>query len=112
MVLIERDRLAARQLASQIEQFDAQNLITLYSTSAEQFLNDSSSSFDLIFVDPPFQEGLLDTILPLLPGHLSEGGLVYVECGAKQMAAPPAGFTLLKEETTGDVNARLFQFST
>ena len=110
--LVERDRVALRQLASQIEQFDATSLITLHSTSAEQFLNDNRSQFDLIFVDPPFQEGLLETILPLLPAHLVDGGLVYVECGAKQLAAPPAGFTLLKEKTTGDVSARLFQFST
>jgi len=112
VVLVERDRLAAQQLASQIDQFDAQNSITLYSTSAEQFLNANSLYFDLIFVDPPFQEGLLETILPLLPCHLNEGGLVYVECGARQVAATPAGFTLLKAKTIGDVNARLFQFST
>lgn len=111
VVLVERDRLAAQQLARQIDQFDAQKMITLHSSSAEQFLNDNGSSFDLIFVDPPFQEGLLETILPLLSGHLTEEGLVYVECGAKQVAVPPAGFAVLKEKTTGDVNARLLQFS-
>lgn len=111
VVLVERDRTAAAQLASQIEQFDAANLMTLRSTSAEQFLNENSSRFDLIFVDPPFLEGLLDTILPLLPAHLADGGLVYVECGAKQTVFMPAGFSLLKEKITGDVSARLFQFS-
>ncbi len=111
VVLVERDRLAAQQLARQIDQFDAQKSITLYSSSAERFLNDNSSPFDLIFVDPPFQEGLLEAILPLLPSHLSVGGLVYVECGAKQVTAPPAGFAILKEKTAGDVSARLLQLS-
>ncbi len=112
VVLVERDRVAAQQLLSQIDLLDAQKLITLHSIPAEQFLNDNSAPFDLIFVDPPFQDGLLETVLPLLPGQLNEGGLVYIECGAKQTVAPPPGFHLMKEKTTGDVSARLFQFST
>ena len=111
VVMVERDRVAAHQLSKQIELLDAQKSITVYATSAEQFLNDNGSTFDLIFVDPPFQEGLLETILPMLPKHIKEGGLVYVECGAKQIAEPPGGFTLLKEKTTGEVSVRLFQFS-
>ena len=112
VVLVERDRVAAQQLANQIELLDAQKSITLHAISAEQFLSDIRETFDLIFVDPPFQDGLLEAILPLLPAHLSEGGLVYVECGAKQAPAIPLGFTLVKEKITGDVSARLFQFAT
>ncbi len=37
--------------------------------------------FDVIFLDPPYQLGLLTQILPLCPAILNEGGLVYAETG-------------------------------
>jgi len=111
VVLVEKNRTAAVLLAQQIEQFDASGLVTLHVGSAEQFLNDNRQPFDLIFVDPPFADKLLETTLPQLSAHLVEGGLVYVECGAKQVVAMPPEFALLKEKTTGEVSARLFRHS-
>ena len=38
-----------------------------------------ASRFDLILLDPPFGQGWLPRLWPLLPGILTENGLVYVE---------------------------------
>jgi 16S rRNA (guanine966-N2)-methyltransferase len=38
--------------------------------------------FDLIFLDPPYQEDFLSRALPLCADLLGEGGLVYAESGA------------------------------
>jgi 16S rRNA G966 N2-methylase RsmD len=38
--------------------------------------------FDLVFLDPPYQQDLLSKTLPLCAGLLAEEGLVYVESGA------------------------------
>jgi len=45
--------------------------------------------FELIFVDPPYQRGLLEQALPLCARLLAPGGLVYVEA-EYDLAAPPA----------------------
>ncbi|NVM76859.1 16S rRNA (guanine(966)-N(2))-methyltransferase RsmD [Duganella sp. SG902] len=37
--------------------------------------------FDLIFLDPPYQQGLLERTLPLCSKLLKAGGLVYAESG-------------------------------
>lgn len=39
----------------------------------------ANERFDLIFLDPPFQENFLPVILPLCVKLLSDGGLIYVE---------------------------------
>jgi len=109
VVLVEKDRSAAALLAQQIEKLDAASIVSLYQGPAEQYLNDIDRSFDVMFIDPPFSQNLIDDILPRLTMHLAPGGLVYVECGAKQTVDVPAGLTLIKEKTTGDVSARLFQ---
>lgn len=38
--------------------------------------------FDLIFLDPPYQQNFIERSLPLCSKLLNEGGLVYVESGA------------------------------
>jgi 16S rRNA (guanine(966)-N(2))-methyltransferase RsmD len=38
--------------------------------------------FDVIFLDPPYQQDFLIQALPLCAGLLKEGGLVYAESGA------------------------------
>ena len=38
--------------------------------------------FDLVFLDPPYQQDFLSQALPLCAGLLKEGGLVYAESGA------------------------------
>jgi 16S rRNA G966 N2-methylase RsmD len=37
--------------------------------------------YDLIFLDPPYQQSLLEKTLPLCSKLLKEGGLVYAESG-------------------------------
>jgi 16S rRNA (guanine966-N2)-methyltransferase len=37
--------------------------------------------FDVIFLDPPYQQDLLSQALPLCAGLLKQGGLVYAESG-------------------------------
>ncbi|CFU06041.1 N6-adenine-specific methyltransferase [Bordetella pertussis] len=68
-----------------------------------------ASRFDLVLLDPPFGQGWLERLWPLLPAVLAEDGLVYVE--SETAPAPPAGFELLREGKAGAVHYRLFQFA-
>jgi 16S rRNA (guanine966-N2)-methyltransferase len=42
-------------------------------------LAQTKNKFDVIFVDPPYQQGWVNKVLPLIKGVLAEGGLIYVE---------------------------------
>ena len=63
-----------------------------------------------MFLDPPFAEDLVGRACELIDrsGVLSENGLVYVE---EQKSRPrpelPAGWTVLKERTAGNVRYAL-----
>ena len=47
--------------------------------SAESFLGKTREKFDFIFLDPPYNRGFGEKLLPLLAGALAEGGLVLFE---------------------------------
>jgi 16S rRNA (guanine966-N2)-methyltransferase len=49
---------------------------------ALQFLAVNRRQFDIIFLDPPFNQGWLERLLPQLHDHLSAEGVVYAEAEA------------------------------
>jgi 16S rRNA (guanine966-N2)-methyltransferase len=76
--------------------------------------------FDLIFLDPPYQNDFLAHALPLCAGLLKEGGLVYAESGARLPFADSAhpddavpawldGWELLRGDKAGMVHYHLLK---
>ena len=78
VVLIEKSRPAYQALVDNKTALKATNAQVL-NLDALQFLKQNQQKFDVIFVDPPYHQGLLDQVLPLIKTGLSEDGLVYVE---------------------------------
>ena len=69
--------------------------------------------YDLAFLDPPFECGLLAPAAKLLAenGWLREGALVYAEAeSAAVFEGLPESFVMLKESHAGQVSYRLYEF--
>lgn len=69
----------------------------------------ATNQFNLIFLDPPFGQGLLLIALTSLStqGWLKAGALIVAESDAKEKNDFPADFVLLKERKIGRIS---FQF--
>ena len=72
---------------------------------ALQFLRKVETRFDLVFVDPPFNQGWLDRLWPILPAVLAPAALVYVEC--ESALAPPASWHVLNSGKAGAIHYHL-----
>lgn len=98
VVLIERDAKAIRALEANRATLGA-NQLDILRVDALAWLANNRESFDLIFIDPPFDSGLAATVLPELGAHLKPGGHVYVE-QAMPVVAPP-GLVLQRSGRAG-----------
>ncbi len=71
--------------------------------------------FDLIFLDPPYQQNFIERCLPLCSKLLNEGGLVYVESGAALAFAEGetpewmAGWEVIRADKAGMVHFHLLK---
>ncbi|MBW4934825.1 16S rRNA (guanine(966)-N(2))-methyltransferase RsmD [Marinobacter sp. F4206] len=68
--------------------------------------------FDIVFMDPPFRQGWLERIIPLLDeqGWLKPRGWVYIEHESDRTTpAVPAHWHLHRQKTAGQVTYCLFQ---
>ncbi|MFT3799344.1 16S rRNA (guanine(966)-N(2))-methyltransferase RsmD [Microbacterium sp.] len=79
--------------------------VRVHRTAADAFLRAATSTFDLVFVDPPYDldEGTLTTTLGLLVARLGDTATVVIE-RATRSGAPtlPAGLALGRSKKYGD----------
>lgn len=83
VTMVDNHGPAARQLELNRDKLKADNVKVLR-TDALALVKDLAARgqrVDVIFLDPPYQLGLLTQILPLCPAILNEDGLVYAETG-------------------------------
>lgn len=78
VTLVEKSVAAYQALLQNKRALDASKA-QLLNQDALQFLAASKQKFDLIFLDPPYNLGWLNKILPQLAAHLTDNGAVYVE---------------------------------
>ncbi len=109
---LERDSKVTQQLGILLTPLAGKRL-TLVNTDALRWLETQpAQAFELVFLDPPFGESLLEPACQLLEekGWLAEGALIYVE-QAKQQAGLvhlPANWILQKDKQVGDVHFSLY----
>ena len=72
----------------------------------------STKPFNIIFLDPPFRQGLINTALNALIKQklLAENALLYVETEKELALSLPESFHLLKQKVAGEVAYYLLSY--
>lgn len=106
----EKDQTAARQLASNLQSLNATGQV--FKGDAFNLLSACTSTYDIIFVDPPFHHNLVQPALDSIAQHhlLKPNGLIYIEQEAN-MSFPglPEGFQVLKQKTSSQLTFALIK---
>ncbi|WP_340613999.1 16S rRNA (guanine(966)-N(2))-methyltransferase [Xenorhabdus thailandensis] len=108
--LIEYDRNVAKQLSANLALLKAENADVVQGNTL-QYLNNTGTPFDVVFLDPPFRKGMLAETINLLEANnwLAEESWIYVEAEAESAATEvPPNWQLHREKTAGQVAYRLY----
>jgi 16S rRNA (guanine(966)-N(2))-methyltransferase RsmD len=84
VTMVDAHTPVIRQLEEVKQKLQAEQVTLLRADAlaAAQSMAGRGERFDLIFLDPPYQQDWLCRVLPLCAPLLKPGGLVYVESGA------------------------------
>lgn len=111
VTMLELNKSAKQQLSKNVTDLKASNIEVLQQ-DALLFLQQSGEPYDVVFIDPPFRQDLLDKTIELLAGNnwLSPEALIYIET-EKELTLPslPQDWQLHREKTAGQVCYRLYQ---
>ena len=78
VTLVDASKQVTENLKENLKSLSIENAKVI-NQKAEQFLGSNQQLFDLVFLDPPFDKGMLDLILDQIKPHLSKHALIYVE---------------------------------
>ncbi len=67
---------------------------------------------DLVFIDPPFADGLWQDVLAQLPRHLAADAWLYLESPAGHVPVLPPDWLLHREGGTREVRFALYRRAT
>ena len=106
VIMIERDGQLIQQLREQIRQLDTNDIIT-EQFDALTWLRATTKLFDIVFLDPPFGQGMIEKSCDLLKikVNMRVGGMIYIESG--QPVTLPTGWCVKKQTTAGQVQCML-----
>ena len=108
--LVERDAGLAQALRATVTRLSAHESVEVVQSDALAWLaRQPPASFDLAFVDPPFEAGLWQTTLEALLPTLAPGAWVYVESPHDQVPALPPQWGLHREGRTREVRFALYR---
>ena len=111
-VFVESSPRAVATLNANIEVLNAADA-TVVDMDAFRYLRQATTDkFDLLFLDPPFADGLIAEVCQLLEksGVLADKCLIYIEQDRSGTAAAlPERWQVLKDKTAGNVRYMLVQ---
>jgi len=111
--LVERDPALSRQLRESVAKLGAQDQIAVVQADALQWLRQPAGALaDIVFIDPPFADGLWEAVIAGLPSHLAADAWLYVESPADQAPKMPAPWLLHREGGTREVRFALYRRAT
>lgn len=109
VVMVEQDREVHRSLVESKAALAAAQ-VELNRADAFAFLATDATRYDVVFLDPPFKEGWLPRLLPLLAGRLADDARVYLE-SQQPLAEVPAPYEELRRARSGQVHGLLVRCS-
>ncbi|WP_251358662.1 16S rRNA (guanine(966)-N(2))-methyltransferase RsmD [Kangiella sp. TOML190] len=109
---VELNTKAAGQLANNLELLKSKNS-QLVTGDALKFIETNQTSFDIIFLDPPFHQGIAQQVIDLLAEAtwLKAETLVYLETEQDLALEIPEHWNLLKNKKAGQLLYKLYQVS-
>jgi len=106
VVMVERDRAVHAALTETARVLQAGN-VELRCEDAFRFLDSDRRAFDVVFLDPPYRQGILPELLEALDQHLASEALVYLE--AASLPEIPPRYEVFRRSRAGQVNYLLLK---
>lgn len=111
VVFIEQNQELYNSLYKNCKELNILKEVRLFKQSAENYIRRTKDeSFDLIFLDPPYNKNYINKLLVKIISNFSkQGTLIYIEESNFDFSDFNNSLTLLKETTSGKSYGRLFE---
>jgi 16S rRNA (guanine966-N2)-methyltransferase len=112
VILVEKSKAVAGEIQSSLKRLEADQVELIHQDAVNWLARCGPLSLDIVFIDPPFGQGLEARAFDLLvEGNcLRDGGMVYIETARDAaVSIPGPGWEIAKELVMGEVRIHLLK---
>lgn len=107
---VDQSMKSIRVIEQNVKTTGFENVAVIARQDAQGFLVSSRENFDIAYLDPPFEKGLINEVLPLLASKMNKGGVILCECGEGEVLPETAGdFVLDRNYRYGKIRVSLYR---
>lgn len=110
VILVDNHADVVRSLQQQIEILDAQ-VVSVVQAGCNRYLEGQAQPMDIVFLDPPYREGLLPGCIGQLESGnwLAEEAWIYLETASGSRLELPANWEIHRSKSGGQVSSQLIR---
>lgn len=110
-VCIDIDKRSAAVVADNAERLGFSDRVCIKVCSAQDYLDTADGSFDIIFLDPPYNKGFISPVLADIcrKGILSASGIIVLESDGTDEHGEADGLSVIKQRKYGRTFVTIYQ---
>ena len=108
---VEQGAAQAHAIEAALRRLDAAAQAAVIRGDALAFLRNTAARYDVVLLDPPYDAGLLEPVLALLPRVLAPVNRIYVEGPKGHALQLPPRYERLKDKAAGQVSYGLIAYT-
>ncbi len=101
VTFVDKSPSAIRVIRSNVKTLGLESEATVVNQSVEKFSLNSSESFDVVFLDPPYRDFSL-ALVKTVANLVQLGGILVVSCSIKANFEVPSEYSDVGQKTYGD----------
>jgi 16S rRNA (guanine966-N2)-methyltransferase len=110
VTFVETGRTQAERIGAALAMLHAQARALVHFGDALGFIEQTADRFDIVFLDPPYDSGLLAPTFARLPRVLKPEHRIFLEWSSDRAPPLPENLRLLREKQAGQVSYGLAAF--
>ena len=101
---VDASRNSVRVIKNNLTATDLTNCSNVYNTDANTFFKKNNDIFDIAFLDPPYNKGILQEVLPSLVSFVDKDGYIVCESPEDDILPEKVGeFVVFKRHIYGKI---------
>ena len=107
---IDKSRAAVKVIEGNLQVTNLKPLARVYNADSVTFIKNTLEEFDIIFLDPPYNKGLLQEVMPLVAQRMKKTGVIICEGALNdEILQKYYNFTLDRERTYGKIKVSIYR---
>lgn len=107
---IDRSKLATRVIERNLSVTNLKQFATVRTMDSVDFIKSTTEEFDIIFVDPPYNKGIIQEVMPLCAQRMKKTGVIICESALNdEILQKYYKFTLDRQRTYGKIKVSIYR---